>query len=249
MVNSSSRFNPLSCTVGTFSRWLSEMSSERMFSSPRNVSVVMLTSIEPWMSSRRSCVNPSNAPGSTLNSAFVPRYSSASPFSGLRQRPEHLTSDLVDEVPAQIQHPQLVQPVERPVRDRTELVVVQVQLEQLLLVHEDTLRDAEQMVVAQVEHRQLGVEPNRRVDRLDPIELDHQPTDRRVERDRQHVQLAFAARHVQLLVVTHAPVRAVRNRTDGRHYHQHQKSYQLARHLSSHERLTPNFTSQGEKQS
>uniref|UniRef100_A0AAG5DNQ4 Uncharacterized protein n=1 Tax=Anopheles atroparvus TaxID=41427 RepID=A0AAG5DNQ4_ANOAO len=85
IVRSSSRFSPLSCTVGTFSRWLSEMSSERMFSSPRNVSTVMLTSIEPWMSRRRSCPNPSNAPGSTLNSEFVPRYSSAKPRSGVSE--------------------------------------------------------------------------------------------------------------------------------------------------------------------
>uniref|UniRef100_A0A8W7Q2R4 Uncharacterized protein n=1 Tax=Anopheles coluzzii TaxID=1518534 RepID=A0A8W7Q2R4_ANOCL len=85
MVSSSSRFNPLSCTVGTFSRWLSERSSERMFSSPRNVSLVMFTSIEPCMSRRRSCASPSNAPGSTRNSEFVPRYSSASPLSGVSE--------------------------------------------------------------------------------------------------------------------------------------------------------------------
>uniref|UniRef100_A0A182Q898 Uncharacterized protein n=1 Tax=Anopheles farauti TaxID=69004 RepID=A0A182Q898_9DIPT len=91
----------------------------------------------------------------------------------LGHRTEQTLRHLLDEVPAQIQHPQLVQPRERFVADRRDLVVVQVQLEQPRLVPEDALRDAEQMVVAQVEHRQIGVELNRRVDRLDPVELNH----------------------------------------------------------------------------
>uniref|UniRef100_A0A182J4S8 Uncharacterized protein n=1 Tax=Anopheles atroparvus TaxID=41427 RepID=A0A182J4S8_ANOAO len=126
----------------------------------------------------------------------------------LGQRTEQALRHLLDEVAAQVQHTQLAHPRERLVADRRDLVVVQVQLQQPLLVHEDTFRHTQQMVVAQIEHRQLGVELDRRIDRLDAIELNHQPLDGGVQRDREHVQLSLATGHVQFHIITDTPGRA-----------------------------------------
>uniref|UniRef100_A0AAG5DQN1 Uncharacterized protein n=1 Tax=Anopheles atroparvus TaxID=41427 RepID=A0AAG5DQN1_ANOAO len=149
----------------------------------------------------------------------------------LGQRTEQALRHLLDEVAAQVQHSQLAHPRERLVADRRDLVVVQVQLQQPLLVHEDTFRHTQQMVVAQVEHRQLGVELDRRIDRLDAIELNHQPLDGGVQRDREHVQLPLATGHVQFHIITDTPGRAVGGGLDCRwrqntdQHHDHKRSH------------------------
>uniref|UniRef100_A0A182UVB0 Uncharacterized protein n=1 Tax=Anopheles merus TaxID=30066 RepID=A0A182UVB0_ANOME len=127
----------------------------------------------------------------------------------LGQGTEKTLGHLLYEIATQIQHSQFIHTGERFVTDRGDLVVVQVQLQQTLLVPEDAFRQPEQMVVAQVQHGQITVELDRRIDRLDAIELYHQPLDGGIERDREHIQLALATGHVQFHIVTNTPRRAV----------------------------------------